>query len=112
MVVLKSTLIELVILRVPVHFIAANMLSGRTGRIGNTGVATSFYNDRDADIAETLVKTLLETKQTIPDFLEQYIPEGFNAAGEGDVSKLHFDADSDEEEEEEVCLNLLWRDFC
>lgn len=84
------------------HSNIANKLIGRTGRIGNTGVATSFYNDRDADIAETLVKTLLETKQIIPDFLEQYIPEGFNAAGEGDATKLRFDADSDDEEEEEV----------
>ncbi|KAN0106257.1 DEAD domain containing protein [Hyaloscypha variabilis] len=68
---------------------------GRTGRIGNLGLATSFYNDRDSDLAETLVKTLLETHQVIPDFLEQYIPEGFTAEGSGDVEKLKFEADSD-----------------
>ncbi|KAH8776950.1 P-loop containing nucleoside triphosphate hydrolase protein [Hyaloscypha finlandica] len=68
---------------------------GRTGRIGNLGLATSFYNERDSDIAETLVKTLLETHQVIPDFLEQYIPEGFTAEGTGDVEKLKFEADSD-----------------
>jgi len=56
------------------------------------GLATSFYNDRDSDIAETLVKTLLETNQAVPDFLEQYLPEGFTSDGNGDLSKLHFDA--------------------
>ncbi|TAQ86167.1 hypothetical protein B7494_g5508 [Chlorociboria aeruginascens] len=74
---------------------------GRTGRIGNHGLATSFYNDRDSDIAETLVKTLLETKQPIPDFLDQYLPEGFTPDGEGDITKLKFDADSDDEAEGE-----------
>ena len=49
---------------------------GRTARIGNDGVATSFYNDRNEDIAEALVKVLLESKQAVPEFLEQYKPEG------------------------------------
>lgn len=62
-------------------------------------MATSFYNDRDSDIAETLVKTLLETRQKVPDFLEQHIPEGFDNDGNGDVTKLHFDADSEDEAE-------------
>ena len=48
---------------------------GRTARIGNDGVATSFFNDRNEDIADDLVKVLLETKQNIPDFLDQYRPE-------------------------------------
>ena len=68
---------------------------GRTGRIGNMGLATSFYNDRDNDLAENLTKTLLETHQPVPDFLEQYIPEGFTADGSGDINKLKFEADSD-----------------
>jgi ATP-dependent RNA helicase DDX3X len=72
---------------------------GRTGRIGNMGLATSFFNERDADIGETLTKTLLETHQVVPDFLEEHIPEGFTADGAGDVEKLKFDADSDDEEE-------------
>ncbi|KAH8802797.1 P-loop containing nucleoside triphosphate hydrolase protein [Xylogone sp. PMI_703] len=73
---------------------------GRTGRIGNVGVASSFYNDKDADIAEVLVKTLLETKQAIPDFLEQYIPEGFTPDGQGKLEELNFEDESDPEEEE------------
>lgn len=63
------------------------------------GLATSFFNDRDSDLADTLVKTLLETKQIIPDFLEQHIPEGFTADGQGNTDLLKFDADSDDEEE-------------
>lgn len=59
------------------------------------GLATSFYNDRDEDLGPTLVKTLLETKQVIPDFLHQYLPEGFTAEGSGDVAQLKFETDSD-----------------
>ncbi|RFU33669.1 hypothetical protein B7463_g2714, partial [Scytalidium lignicola] len=75
---------------------------GRTGRIGNVGVASSFYNERDSDLAEVLVKTLLETKQAIPDFLEQYIPEGFTADGQGKTEELKFDDESDDEELEDA----------
>jgi ATP-dependent RNA helicase DDX3X len=64
------------------------MLSGRTARIGNHGLATSFFNDTNTDIATDLVKILLENNQDIPEFLESYKPEG----------ELNFDeADSDEE---------------
>jgi ATP-dependent RNA helicase DDX3X len=48
---------------------------GRTARIGNEGKATSFYNDRNDDLAEDLCKILIESKQEIPDFLEQFKPE-------------------------------------
>lgn len=47
---------------------------GRTARIGNEGKATSFYNDRNEDLAEDLVKILLESKQEIPDFLQDKMP--------------------------------------
>lgn len=60
---------------------------GRTGRIGNHGLATSFYNDRDEDVGPELTKILLETKQEVPDFLQQFVPE------EG--ADLKFEADSD-----------------
>ncbi|KAJ6009391.1 hypothetical protein N7522_004407 [Penicillium canescens] len=61
---------------------------GRTARIGNEGLATSFYNDRNEELATELVKILIECKQQVPDFLEGYRPEG-------DV--LEFDDDSDNE---------------
>ncbi|EAA35674.1 DEAD-domain-containing protein [Neurospora crassa] len=64
---------------------------GRTGRIGHRGLATSFYTERDEDLASVLTRTLLETGQEVPDFLQQYIPE--------DTQNLHFEADSDFEED-------------
>jgi ATP-dependent RNA helicase DDX3X len=66
---------------------------GRTGRIGHRGLATSFYTDRDEAIASVLTRTLLETGQEIPDFLEPYMPEGEAR------SKLKFEADSDFEDD-------------
>ncbi|KAI0203302.1 P-loop containing nucleoside triphosphate hydrolase protein [Astrocystis sublimbata] len=65
---------------------------GRTGRIGHRGLATSFYTDRDEPMAKLLTMTLTETRQEIPDFLDQYKPE------EKDVSKLKFEYDTDEED--------------
>lgn len=65
---------------------------GRTARIGNVGLATSFYNDRNDDIAEGLVKLLLETNQEIPEFLENFKPT--------DTANLDFDDDTDNEGEE------------
>ncbi|POS84939.1 hypothetical protein EPUL_002483 [Erysiphe pulchra] len=72
---------------------------GRTGRIGNTGVAMSFFTARDEDLAPSLVKFLLETHHPIPDFLAHHIPEGFDASGEGNADLLDFEDDSDVEEE-------------
>lgn len=42
---------------------------GRTGRIGNVGKATSFFTNRDLDIASNLVSILKESGQTPPEFL-------------------------------------------
>lgn len=62
--------------------------TGRTARIGNRGLATSFYCDRNEDLAIDLIKTLSETKQPIPDFLQAFVPEGGEA-------ELQFEVDSD-----------------
>lgn len=67
---------------------------GRTARIGNVGMATSFYNDKNEDIAEALTKLLVETNQNVPDFLEGYKPES--------ADNIDFDDDSDKEGEGEV----------
>lgn len=48
---------------------------GRTARIGNTGTATSFYNDRNEDIAKDLTNVLIESENVVPDFLQQYVHE-------------------------------------
>ncbi|CAG7731132.1 unnamed protein product [Allacma fusca] len=42
---------------------------GRTGRVGHTGKAISFYEDEDAPLTAALVKILTDCKQTVPDFL-------------------------------------------
>lgn len=43
---------------------------GRTGRMGNLGTATSFFNDKNRNVATGLVRLLTETNQEIPGFLE------------------------------------------
>ncbi|XP_058446666.1 ATP-dependent RNA helicase bel [Malaya genurostris] len=43
---------------------------GRTGRMGNLGVATSFFNEKNRNVANGLVRLLQETQQEIPSFLE------------------------------------------
>ncbi|KAK6193652.1 hypothetical protein LQW54_012235 [Pestalotiopsis sp. IQ-011] len=67
---------------------------GRTARAGLKGKAFSFYTERDEPLAELLTKTLLETKQEIPEFLQQYVPENVN------IEELKFEPDSDEEIED------------
>ncbi|KAI4146549.1 MAG: hypothetical protein LQ341_002046 [Variospora aurantia] len=66
---------------------------GRTARIGNIGLSTSLYNDKNEGVAEDLVKLLMETNQEIPDFLEAFKPS------EGE---LDFQDDSGVEDEEEA----------
>ncbi|CAH0747334.1 unnamed protein product [Diatraea saccharalis] len=39
---------------------------GRTGRMGNLGVATSFFNDTNRGLARDLVELLVEAKQDVP----------------------------------------------
>ena len=43
---------------------------GRTGRMGNLGTATSFYNEKNRNICNDLVELLVEAKQEVPTFLE------------------------------------------
>ena len=43
---------------------------GRTGRMGNLGLATSFFNDKNRNIIRDLLEILVETKQEIPTWLE------------------------------------------
>ena len=64
---------------------------GRTGRIGNKGMATSFYNDRDEELAGPLVKVLVHCGQEVPDFLASHKPE--------DDGAVDFEDDSGDEDE-------------
>ncbi|XP_063069735.1 DEAD-box helicase 3 X-linked a isoform X4 [Engraulis encrasicolus] len=43
---------------------------GRTGRVGNLGLATSFYNDKNSNITKDLLDILVESKQEVPTWLE------------------------------------------
>jgi ATP-dependent RNA helicase DDX3X len=43
---------------------------GRTGRVGNLGLATSFFNDGNASIARDLCDLLSDAKQEVPQWLE------------------------------------------
>lgn len=63
---------------------------GRTARIGNEGIATSFYNERDEDLAPELVKILMECQQEVPDFLQEFAPSD---------NVLVFDDETDNEAE-------------
>jgi ATP-dependent RNA helicase DDX3X len=45
---------------------------GRTARVGNAGLATSFFNHNSSPVARDLTKLLIECKQKVPDFLERY----------------------------------------
>eukprot|EP00081_Caenorhabditis_elegans_P005409 NP_001254858.1 ATP-dependent RNA helicase laf-1 [Caenorhabditis elegans] len=43
---------------------------GRTGRVGNVGLATSFFNDKNRNIARELMDLIVEANQELPDWLE------------------------------------------
>ncbi|KAI8377672.1 P-loop containing nucleoside triphosphate hydrolase protein [Radiomyces spectabilis] len=48
---------------------------GRTGRAGNTGVATAFFNRNNRNIARDLIDLLKEAKQAVPSWLESIARE-------------------------------------
>eukprot|EP00795_Rhopilema_esculentum_P016159 gene16159-7523_t len=43
---------------------------GRTGRVGHTGLATSFFNEKNRNVARDLMDLLTEAKQEVPNWLE------------------------------------------
>lgn len=49
---------------------------GRTGRAGNTGIATAFFNRGNRNVAKELLQLLTDSKQEIPDFLKSISREG------------------------------------
>ena len=62
---------------------------GRTGRAGNTGVSTAFFNRGNKNIVRDLVELLREANQEIPSWLETVAHEsaygngGYRGAGRG-----------------------------
>lgn len=63
---------------------------GRTARIGHLGTSTSFFSDRDEQLAPALVKILKENDQPVPDFLQNLAGEtggtDDNSAGNEEVT--------------------------
>lgn len=43
---------------------------GRTGRAGNVGLATTFFNEKNSRLANELMNLMVEANQEIPEFLE------------------------------------------
>lgn len=50
---------------------------GRTGRAGNTGLATSFFNNRNHKVARELVDLLAEAGQDVPSWLQNVAQERY-----------------------------------
>ncbi|VUZ46701.1 unnamed protein product [Hymenolepis diminuta] len=53
---------------------------GRTGRMGQPGSATSFFCDRNQNVAHQLVELLREAKQPVPIWLEQRVSNSGNSS--------------------------------
>lgn len=54
---------------------------GRTGRVGNIGLATSFFNEKNRNIARDLAQLVVEANQELPDWLERLARESRTAGG-------------------------------
>jgi ATP-dependent RNA helicase DDX3X len=54
---------------------------GRTGRMGNLGVATSFFNDKNRNLIRDLAELIVETKQELPSWLESMAMEAKHQSG-------------------------------
>ncbi|XP_022093706.1 putative ATP-dependent RNA helicase Pl10 isoform X2 [Acanthaster planci] len=48
---------------------------GRTGRVGNLGLATSFFNDKNRNLARDLAELMVETKMDPPGWLDTMVYE-------------------------------------
>jgi len=54
---------------------------GRTGRAGNTGIATAFFNRGNRGVVRDLLDLLKEANQEVPQFLESIAREGSGFGG-------------------------------
>ncbi|CAD6499419.1 BgTH12-03535, partial [Blumeria graminis f. sp. triticale] len=55
---------------------------GRTGRAGNTGISTAFFNRGNRGVVRDLIDLLKEANQEVPSFLENIAREGSGFGGE------------------------------
>ncbi|KAI9841160.1 MAG: DEAD-box ATP-dependent RNA helicase [Sclerophora amabilis] len=56
---------------------------GRTGRAGNTGMSTAFFNRGNRGVVRDLLDLLKEANQVVPTFLENIAREGAGFGGSG-----------------------------
>ncbi|VEU23357.1 DEKNAAC104562 [Brettanomyces naardenensis] len=54
---------------------------GRTGRAGNTGIATTFFNRGNRGVVKDLVELLGDSNQEVPDFLNNIARESSSGRG-------------------------------
>lgn len=54
---------------------------GRTGRVGHTGLATSFINEKNRNVAKDMVDLLNDTRQEVPGWLESLAFESHQNSG-------------------------------
>ena len=54
---------------------------GRTGRAGNTGISTAFFNRGNRGVVRDLLELLKEANQEVPQFLESIAREGTGYGG-------------------------------
>ncbi|XP_070539354.1 ATP-dependent RNA helicase DDX3X-like isoform X2 [Ptychodera flava] len=54
---------------------------GRTGRVGNLGLATSFFNEKNRNVVRDLMEILVETKMEVPSWLEGMAYEAKHSGG-------------------------------
>jgi len=56
---------------------------GRTGRMGNLGLATSFFNEKNRNLVKDLVELIVEANQDLPSWLEAMSLDSRNMYGGG-----------------------------
>jgi len=54
---------------------------GRTGRMGNLGLATSFFNEKNRNLTKDMVELILESSQELPGWLESMASDFRNYGG-------------------------------
>jgi len=78
---------------------------GRTGRVGNSGTAISFFNDRDdSPIASKLAKLLAEANQNVPSWLASF-DDGMTFAVDADKDTRHGNDDNVSERRDQYEAN-------
>merc|ERR1719411_2322339 len=63
---------------------------GRTGRMGNLGLATSFFNEKNRNLIRDLIELLIESNQELPTWLESLGMDNRNLGGTRRTGKGRF----------------------